>query len=132
MGNYNVLITNPQGERRHYFHENVGMDEAKKFLREYGAAPIGWFYQLVNLNKQKHYKLKEISVLGYTEDGSFKDERKAGIKMNDGKWYRPRHAKRDIRSYYNTQIDLEKLFKEPLRFKRTNVYETKDKADATT
>jgi hypothetical protein len=103
MGNHNVLIVNPKGERRHQFAENVSLDVARDFIHEYGPAPIGWHYQIVNLNKRKRRLPDHVMVFGLkavadTNEVVIVDERKARVKHNNGRWYTPRMAKRDARA----------------------------------
>lgn len=96
MGNHNILITNPQGERRHQFSENTSRDECVSWLKEYRPAPIGWSYQIVNLNRKKRKLPEHILVQGFTKEGEFIDQLKANHQSNFG-WYTVKMAKRDLR-----------------------------------
>lgn len=100
MGNHNILITNPKGESRQQFVEDVTRDQCKEWLDEFGPPPIGWFYQIVNHNKNVRKHPEYILIQGFKEeDGKIVlvDQRKARVMHNNGRWYTPRMAKRDAR-----------------------------------
>jgi len=109
MGNFNVLITNPQGERSHHFHENVTRSTASKWLFEYGPAPIGWQYQIVNLNKKPRKQTDHILIQGFSKDGDLVGQVKARQKTNYG-WYTVRMAKRDLRKQGASYFTQEKVW----------------------
>jgi hypothetical protein len=114
MGNHNILITNPKGERKHQFADNVSLDKCKDYLEEFGPAPIGWHYQIINANKKKRTYPKYILLQGYkdTDDGSYElvDTRKARVKMNSGRWYSMKRAKKDARAQGATWFTREKIW----------------------
>lgn len=119
MGNHNILITNPKGERRHQFIENQLMRVCRDWMDVYGTAPIGWNYQIVNLNKKARKNLDHILIRGYgpnreTGDIELLDERKARVKHNNGRWYTPRMAKRDARAQGAIWFSREKVYEEQL------------------
>lgn len=112
MGNHNVLITNPKGGRRYQFPETVSLDVCRDFLIEFGPAPIGWHYQIVNLNKRKKKNPEYVLIQGFDEDNTLVDQRKTRVRHNNGRWYTPRMAKRDARKQGAIWFTREKVFKE--------------------
>lgn len=111
MANHNVLITNPQGDRRYQFVENVSLYEAKDWLTEYGPAPIGWKYQVVNLNKRRRTYADHVLITGFNTEGEFVDQRKARVPTNHG-WYTPRMAIRDMRARGASWFTREKIWEQ--------------------
>lgn len=114
MGNHNILITNPKGERKHQFAENVRMEECKEWLQEYGPPPLGWKYQIVNLNKRNRVYPEYILLMGYKDNDEgyeLVDTRKARVKNNKGGWYTMRRAKKDARMQGATWFTREKIWK---------------------
>ena len=109
MGNYNILITNPQGERRHQFVDNTGMRECNKWLEEYGPAPIGWFYQLVNLNKKPRIRPDHILICGFNPEGDFVGSVKCHQYIN-GHWFSPKQAKDTLRKQGAITFTREKVW----------------------
>lgn len=98
MGNYNILITNPSGGRRHQFAENQGMRECKDWMEEFGPAPIGWAYQIVNMNKRPEKLLDHVEIKGYKEDGTIVGTYRAN-KLEDGvRSLSPKEAKKTLRA----------------------------------
>ena len=111
MGNHNILITNPQGERRHQFIENTSRDECRDWLIEYGPAPIGWNYQLINLNKKKRKYPECVLVQGFTQYGELVEQRKARVHTSRG-WYTVRMAKRDLLKMGASYFTKEKVWQD--------------------
>lgn len=111
MGNHNVLITNPKGERVHQFRDNVSLDQCKEWIEEFGPAPIGWHYQIINLNKKPRKYPDYILLKGYDAEGELKDIRKVGVKHNRG-WYTPKKGKRDGRRQGAIWFSREKVWGE--------------------
>ena len=109
MANHNVLITNPQGERKYHFHENVTRKEATAFIEEYGPAPIGWSYQIYNFNRKKRINPEHILIQGFTKDGEFIASTEARHKTNNG-WYSVKMAKRDLRKQGASWFTQEKIY----------------------
>lgn len=117
MGNYNVQITNPKGETRKEFAENVSLKEAHKWLRMYRPAPIGWKYEVVNVVNPDQRKRKypdHLLVHGFkvNEEGELEliDSRKARVRHNNGRWYTKKMAKRDSRALGATYFTQEKVW----------------------
>jgi hypothetical protein len=97
MANWNVRITNPKGEERNHFPVNHSKEGCEKWIEEYGPAPIGWKYELVNTRpNRRKYPLYTL-LRGFDAGGDLVDERKTHIKHNNGRWYTPKMAKRDAR-----------------------------------
>jgi len=109
MGNHNVKITNPKGEWRYHFAEPVTLYVAKDFLTKYGPAPIGWQYQVVNLNKKRRKYADYIVITGFDTQGDFVDQRKARVQTSNG-WYTPRMAIRDMRALGASWFCREKVY----------------------
>jgi hypothetical protein len=97
MGNYNVLITNPLGERSLVFTEGVSQDSAKKWLVDHPPAPVGWHYQMRNTDRKKRRMPESILVTGFTKDGDYVGQMHCNHKTNFG-WYTVKMAKRDLRA----------------------------------
>lgn len=116
MGHHNVLITNPQGERRHQFEENVSMQECRDWMNQFKPAPKGWLFQIVNLGKKPRVYPDHIIIRGfkYNEQGGMVhvEDRKARILYNNGRWYTPRMAKRDARAQGAVQFTRIKVWAE--------------------
>jgi hypothetical protein len=102
------------GQPQHQFADNVSLDKCKDYLEEFGPAPIGWHYQIINANKKKRTYPKYILLQGYkdTDDGSYElvDTRKARVKMNSGRWYSMKRAKKDARAQGATWFTREKIW----------------------
>jgi len=98
MGNHNIQIMDPKGNKKLHFPEDTSFKECRKWLVEFGPAPIGWHYNIVNHNKKPRKYPAYIRLLGFDLKGKLIDERKARVEMNDGKWYTVRKAKRDARA----------------------------------
>ena len=109
MANHNVLITNPQGERRNQFHENVSLDDAKDWLEEFGPAPIGWNYQIINTARKKRKQVDHILVQGFGKEGNMIASTRARHRTNYG-WYTVRMAKRDLRKLGASYFTQEKVW----------------------
>lgn len=112
MGNHNVLITNPKGEKRLQFSEDTSRWSCKKWLEEYGPAPIGWFYQIINNNKNKRKHPLYTILKGLDIEGEVVDIRKARIKLNNNSWYTLRRAKRDSKRLGSITFKREKIWEE--------------------
>lgn len=110
MGNHNILIINPKGVRRLQFAEDVSRNECTEWLYEYGPAPIGWHYQIVNNNKKKRLHPDFILVQGFNAENQLVDQRKAKVKHNNGRWYSVRMAKRDARKQGAIWFTREKIW----------------------
>lgn len=117
MANHNILIKNPRGDRSLQFVDNRTMKECRYWLEEYGPAPIGWFYQIVNMHKRnRKYPLYTL-IQGFDVDNNIIDQRKANVKTNGG-WYSVKDAKRDARRVAYAQgkaiayFTREKIWKE--------------------
>lgn len=107
MGNHNVQITNPDGQKRLYFEENATRDICEEVYKHLCPIAKGWNVQIVNLNRKNHQlKPDYILVIGKDKDGNFISTTKAGHKTNFG-WYTVKMAKRDLRkqgaSYFTTE-----------------------------
>lgn len=109
MGNYNILVTNTQGDRHLKFQENVPMDDCKKWLEEYGPAPVGWMYQIKNCNKKERVYPDHVLIQGFSKDGQFIASVKARHQTNYG-WYTVRMAKRDLRKQGASYFTQEKVW----------------------
>jgi hypothetical protein len=109
VGNHNILITKPNGERRNQFVENLTLDECKDWLNKHSPAPIGWNFQVINLNKKKRNYPLGILITGFSKDGTFIDQTMARHKTNYG-WYTVRMAKRDLRKKGASYFAQEKVW----------------------
>lgn len=109
MGNYNIVITNPKGEQSLKLAENNTMEYCKKWYEEFGPAPIGWNYQIKNMNKKPREYPDHILIQGFGKDGSFITSTKARHKTNNG-WYSVRMAKRDLRKQGASYFTQEKVW----------------------
>ena len=109
MGNHNILITNPKGERTKKFAEDISLNEAKNWLYEFGPAPIGWQYQITNSARKKKYSPDHILLMGYAKNGEFVASTKANHKTNSG-WYTVKMAKRDLRKQGASWFTREKVY----------------------
>lgn len=114
MANHNVLITNPQGERRHEFVDNRTRAECQSWMTVFGPAPIGWKYQIINLHKNERKYPNHIEITGYklNEEGEEEvvDVRKARFQHNNGHWYTPKQAKKDARGQGAQWFKRKKVF----------------------
>lgn len=74
------------------------MRECKDWLEEYGPAPIGWFYQIVNLGKTPRRRPEYTNLIGFDKDDNVVDTREVHVRHNNGRWYTPKMGKRDARA----------------------------------
>ena len=115
MGNHNVEITNPDGKSHLYYLENTTHDYCRKFLVEYGPAPIGWRYRIVNVNKKIRPRPEHTLIQGFkrNEEGGFNfvASKKVFVQTN-GHWYTPKMAKRDLRKMGAEWFTREKVWKQ--------------------
>ena len=115
MGNYNVVVTNSKGDRKNIFPENVPMDVAKKWVADRVPAPIGWQYQVLNLNKKPRVHPEHVLVLGFNQEGELVDERKTRVILNTGHYYTPKRAKKHMRAMGAITFTREKVWATPLQ-----------------
>ena len=80
-------------------------------MEEYGPAPVGWMYQITNLNRKKRTLPECILLTGFSKDGSFVAQTKARHKTNNG-WYSVRMAKRDLRKQGASWFSQEKVWQD--------------------
>ena len=111
MGNHNILVTNPKGTRTYVFADNLTRRECQDHLDEIAPAPIGWYYQIVNLNKKPQRRPLYTLIQGFTRDGELVGQRKAHIHYAD-RWEAPKRVKRELRALGAVSFSREKVWEE--------------------
>lgn len=104
MGNHNVQVTNPKGARNYVFLDNQTLDVCQKWLRETAPAPIGWTYEVVNLNKKVRKQPQYILITGWKDTPEGPDgykvvgQRRAKTRMTNGQFLTGKMARRQLKA----------------------------------
>ncbi len=107
---FNVLIKNPLGDRRHEFPEpGVSRREAEAWIQQYGPAPKGWQYQVVNLHRKPKRILTHTKLVGFSRENTVVGTITVEV-VQKGERYTLKQAKRDLRYKGASYIIKEKAY----------------------